>query len=105
MSWALESVGASMPTHCAPMCGVMVTSVMAPRKKAQAGREAALRRIGEAPVIQNIGVLADAFFFPQVMHGVERRGKKQQACQHQKQHAQSVRGQQAARRGLLRARP
>jgi hypothetical protein len=76
-----------------------------PEKKAQAGCEAALRRIGEASVIQNIGVLADAFFFPQVMHGIERRGKKQQTRQHQKQHAQSVRGQQAAKfRGGFSAR-
>jgi len=76
-----------------------------PEKKAQTGREAALRGVGEAAMIQNVGVFADALFFPQVMHCIERRGQKQQARQHQKQHAQSVRGQQAAKfRGRFSAR-
>ena len=67
-----------------------------PEKKTQAGCEAAFWRVGEAPVIQNVRVFADAFFFPQVMHGIEGRGEKQQTRQHQKQHTQRIRSQQAA---------
>ena len=56
-------------------------------KKTQTGGKSTFRGVGKTPVVQNIGVYANAFFFAQVVHGVERGSQKQQACQHKKKHA------------------
>ena len=68
-------------------------------KKAQTGGKAALGRVGEAPVIQNIGVHANAFFFAQVVHGVKRCRQKKQTCQHEKKYAKGVGSQKAVQLG------